>query len=79
MPPRPGHRANFVGTPGRLYLIDWEYAATGLQIMDYAAFATEWQMDDATLLAKTGCDPEHFNMARTLYQYLCSLWDAASG
>ena len=69
---------NFVGTAERLYLIDWEYAATGLQIMDYAAMASEWQIDDATILAKTGLDPEPFQSAKALYQYLCALWEAAT-
>lgn len=69
---------NFVGSPGRLYLIDWEYAATGLQIMDYAALATEWKITDATIHAKTGLDPELLNMAKALYGYLCSLWQEAT-
>jgi len=69
---------NFVGSPERLYLIDWEYAAIGLQIMDYAALASEWQLDDATVLAKTGIEPEMLTMAKALYLYLCLLWDTAS-
>ncbi len=69
---------NFVGSPDRLYLIDWEYAATGLQIMDYAAFATEWQIDDATIQSKAGFDPELLKMAKALYGYLCALWVAAT-
>jgi aminoglycoside phosphotransferase (APT) family kinase protein len=69
---------NFVGNPGRLYLIDWEYAATGLQIMDYAALATEWQIDDGTIHAKTGLDPVLLNTAKTVYSYLCSLWKEAT-
>ena len=70
--------ANFVGTPGRLYLIDWEYAATGLQIMDYAALATEWQLGDSTVLKHSKCNPGLLTKARRLYQYLCLLWDEAS-
>jgi len=69
---------NFVGNTGRLYLIDWEYAATGLQIMDYAAFATEWRIDDGTILARTRLDPEAFDMAKTLYRYMCALWKLAT-
>jgi len=68
---------NFVGTTDRLYLIDWEYAATGLQIMDYAAFATEWQIDDRTVLARSGFRTESFMAAKTLYSYMCSLWEIA--
>jgi len=70
--------ANFVGTPNRLYLIDWEYAATGLQIMDYAALATEWQLDDAAILTRTDFQPESLTRAKALYKYLCSLWGEAN-
>ena len=66
--------ANFVGTPDRLYLIDWEYAANGLQIMDYAALATEWEIDDATVHRQTGIDPDLLTMAREIYAYLRALW-----
>jgi len=70
--------ANFVGTPERLYLIDWEYAANGLQVMDYAALATEWQIDDATILDRTDFDPKSLIEAKALYGYLCALWEAAT-
>lgn len=67
--------ANFIGTPNRLYLIDWEYAATGLQIIDYAALATEWQIDDAFILERTKVEPELLTKAKVLYRYLCLLWE----
>jgi len=66
--------ANFVGTPERLYLIDWEYAATGLQIMDYAALAAEWKIDDATMYRQTGIDPDLLTDAKAIYTYLRALW-----
>ena len=66
--------ANFVGTPNRLYLIDWEYAARGLLVMDYAALSTEWNIDDTTVLARTGIRPELLTKAKALYGYLCKLW-----
>jgi len=69
---------NFVGTRDRLYLIDWEYAAAGLQILDYAALATEWRIDDETMLARTGFDPEPLDMAKALYSYMCRLWEEAA-
>ena len=69
---------NFVGTIDRLYLIDWEYAATGLQIMDYAALATEWQLDDLTVLERTKYKSELFKQAKALYRYLCLLWENVS-
>ena len=70
--------ANFVGTPDRLYLIDWEYAANGLQIMDYAALATEWQIDDATILKRAGFNKASLTKAKALYEYLCALWEEAT-
>ncbi len=69
--------ANFVGTPGRLFLIDWEYASSGLQIMDYAALVQEWQLDDATIPGHIHFEPELLIKARRLYRYLCLLWNAA--
>jgi thiamine kinase len=66
--------ANFVGTPDRLYLIDWEYAAHGLLVMDYAALGIEWGIDDATIVARTGLEPEELTMAKSLYCYICALW-----
>lgn len=69
--------ANFVGSPDRLYLIDWEYASNGLQIMDFAALATEWNLDDATVLEHTKLEPELLIKAKELYRYLCLLWEDA--
>jgi len=66
--------ANFVGTPDRLYLIDWEYAANGLQIMDYAALATEWGIDDATMHRQSGINPDLLTDAMAIYAYLRALW-----
>ena len=70
--------ANFIGSPCRLYLIDWEYAAIGLQIMDYAALATEWRLDNATVLERTNIEPGLLIEATALYRYLCLLWNEAT-
>lgn len=67
--------ANFVGGPDRLYLIDWEYAAKGLLVMDYAAMAVEWGIDDGVVMARTGVEAEMLDMAKALYKYLCALWN----
>lgn len=66
--------ANFVGSPDRLYLVDWEYAARGLVVMDYAALAVEWGIDDAVVLARAAVERELLAMAKRLYGYLCALW-----
>lgn len=67
--------ANFVGSPDRLYLVDWEYAAKGLLVMDYAALAVEWSIDDELVIALSDVDPELLIMARVLYKYMCTLWE----
>ncbi len=70
--------ANFVGSPDRLYLIDWEYAAQGLVVMDYAALAVEWGIADEVVVARSGIEPESLSMAKDLYRYLCALWQAVT-
>ncbi|MCP4048527.1 MAG: phosphotransferase, partial [Gammaproteobacteria bacterium] len=70
--------ANFVGNSDRLYLIDWEYSARGLRVMDYAALGIEWGLDDKIVLAQTGLKPELLAMAGVVYRYLCELWQEAT-
>ena len=69
---------NFVGSPEKLYLIDWEYAAHGLPVMDYAALSVEWGIGDATILECTNFEPELLLKAKMLYRYLCLLWEATT-
>jgi thiamine kinase len=71
-------RTNFVGDEQRLYLIDWEYAAQGLVVMDYAALGTEWGIEDSVVLAQSAVSAESLNMAKQLYRYLCDLWEVVS-
>jgi thiamine kinase-like enzyme len=66
--------ANFVGSEERLYLVDWEYAATGLLIMDYAALGVEWGFDDNMLAERSGIEAASLVMAKELYCYFCALW-----
>ena len=68
--------ANFVGNAERMYLIDWEYAAHGLLVMDYAALSSEWGIDNAVMIEKTGIKPELLVVAKAFYKYLCALWAA---
>ena len=67
--------ANFVGDKTRLYLVDWEYAARGLQVMDYAALGVEWKIADAIITGHTGINPGLLAMAREFYRYECQLWE----
>jgi thiamine kinase-like enzyme len=69
-------KENFVGSLDRLYLIDWEYAAYGLPVMDYAALSVEWEVENAVVLEQTGIDPGSLTMSKALYRYLCQLWEA---
>jgi len=69
-------KANFVGYPKRLYLIDWEYAARGLVVMDYAALSIEWGISDEVVLGYADIEAESLGMAKRLYGYLCALWGA---
>jgi len=70
---------NFVGGPERLYLIDWEYAAVGLLVMDWAAFAVEWGVGDSVVAERAGVDLGLLVMARDFYRYECALWGVVSG
>ncbi len=70
-------KTNFVGTPKRLYLIDWEYAAKGMAVMDYAALAVEWGFSNSTICTRTSIRPDSLVMAKNLYRYMCQLWEAA--
>jgi thiamine kinase-like enzyme len=67
--------ANFVGNKNRLYLIDWEYAARGLQVMDYAALVVEWGIDNTLITARTDTTPDLLSRAKSLYNYICTLWE----
>lgn len=68
---------NFVGSQKRLYLVDWEYAARGLAVMDYAALAQEWGMEDHIVCQQEGVAPKMLAQARSFYRYLCNLWETA--
>jgi thiamine kinase-like enzyme len=70
--------ANFVGNTKKLYLVDWEYAARGLVVMDYAALGIEWGMDEEMVLAQTGLEAELLGRAEAVYRYLCELWQEAT-
>ena len=65
---------NFVGNTSRLFMIDWEYAARGLVIMDFAALAVEWAIDDTMVIQHTGISKASLAKAKALYRYMCDLW-----
>jgi thiamine kinase-like enzyme len=65
---------NFVRRHDRLYLLDWEYAARGPVVMDYAALSVEWDIDNTEIAQRTGVDPELLESAQQIYRYICALW-----
>jgi thiamine kinase-like enzyme len=67
--------ANFVGTSKRLYLVDWEYAARGWPVMDFAAFAVEWSIDHTSISRRTGILEKNLAQAAAVYRHLCALWN----
>lgn len=67
--------ANFVGGFGRLYLVDWEYAAMGWPVMDFAALGFEWEVPDNVIVERTGVNSASLSRANTLYRYVCALWE----
>jgi thiamine kinase-like enzyme len=69
---------NFVGAAERLYLLDWEYAARGLVMMDYAALSVEWGIGLELLAERTDFEPASVSQAKSLYRYLCTLWSAVT-
>ncbi len=66
--------ANIIDQNGRLYLLDWEYAACGSPAFDYAAISTEWGVPIERLHGYVGIDSATLNDAARLYQYICRLW-----
>ena len=67
--------ANLVATPGKLYFLDWEYAAPGWAALDYAALGLEWQLDPPKVAAAAAIDVDEFALASEVYRYFCDLWD----
>ncbi|MFT4561194.1 MAG: thiamine kinase [Gammaproteobacteria bacterium] len=67
--------ANVIDYRGRLYLLDWEYAARGDPAFDYAAIANEWDVSTSRLLSGSGTTKADFAVADLLYRYTCALWE----
>ncbi len=66
--------SNIIEHEGRLYLLDWEYAARGSRTFDYAGFLTEWGIPIERLQKHEDLDPASIRLAARLYQYICRLW-----
>jgi thiamine kinase-like enzyme len=65
---------NIIERAGRLYVIDWEYAARGASAFDFAAISAEWQLPLAAVGHATGLETRVLAHAARLYEYTCALW-----
>ena len=65
---------NIIEYNGRLFLLDWEYAATGPAAMDLAVLAREWRLEPEVLAGLRGMDTPAIKSALALYDHMCSLW-----
>jgi thiamine kinase len=71
-------RSNVVCKGEHMYLLDWEYAARGPVAMDYAALSVEWDIGSAEIVKRVALEPASLEMAKTLYLYICELWNEVS-
>ncbi|MGE0486317.1 MAG: phosphotransferase [Gammaproteobacteria bacterium] len=62
-------------------LIDWEYAARGWALLDWAALVAEWRLPSSEVAAAAGVTPTTLAEGHTLYTAICLLWQevAAAG
>ncbi len=67
--------SNVIDHNGRLYLLDWEYAARGSRTFDYACLATEWNIPLKRLQEHANIDLAKVSDAVRLYRYICRLWE----
>lgn len=66
---------NVVGRNNNLYLLDWEYAARGAVAMDYAVLGVAWNIDSDEIANRTALEPDLLELAKTIYLYICQLWE----
>ena len=71
--------ANLVESAGKLFFLDWEYAAPGWPAFDYAAISVEWHIGLEELRLPKNISVEECQLAKELYCYLCKLWECLQG
>ena len=71
--------ANIVESAGKLFFLDWEYAAPGWSAFDYAAISVEWCVELEDLKLPAYISVEECLKAKELYCYLCRLWEHLQG
>jgi thiamine kinase len=67
--------SNVIEKNGRLFLIDWEYAARGSPTFDYASIRNEWHVTAKRLIDAAELSSTQLHLACDLYQYTCRLWE----
>ena len=67
--------SNVIEKDGRLFLLDWEYAARGTATFDFASIQFEWSVSADRLADVAGLSLEHLKFAYDLYRYTCQLWE----
>ena len=65
---------NVIEMDGRLYLLDWEYAAPGPAGLDLAVLVREWRLPPETLTAFFQVDVARIRQSLALYDLLCGMW-----
>lgn len=65
---------NVIEMDGRLYLLDWEYAAPGPAGLDLAVLVREWRLAPETLTALFQVDVARIRESLALYDLLCDMW-----
>ena len=68
---------NVVTTAGELFFIDWEYAAWGCPIFDFAVLVDHWKFDVQEVARLSGIEAEQLALAAALFRKLDSWWEAS--
>jgi len=66
---------NVIFAGGRPWLLDWEFAARGLPVLDLAAVVVDWQQPAAQVARLAGAEPGQLDLACVFYRGLCRLWE----
>lgn len=70
--------ANVLFTPTGALLIDWEYAARGWTVLDWATLAVDWGLPREDIVRQAGVPAAVIDDACALYTTICALWHAVA-
>jgi thiamine kinase-like enzyme len=60
-----------------IMILDWEFAGNGIASMDFAAIASELQLDITQVSMYSGIGQKELNCAQQIYQYTCEIYNRA--